>query len=642
MSAIARKEIEKFLNEWVNTTNSPHFAVLIEGKWGCGKTHFVKSLIEDENFTKRKSIYISLFGIPSVEALETQLFYASASKASKYTHRGLGIVSSVLKGTLRLDLDGDDQTDITINGKLGGITGIIEKANKNLDGALLILDDLERCSIPMAELLGVVNTLVEHGDTRVLLVANREKVKDEAFTSFSEKIVGQSFLLASDPKAAMKSFTKEIPNKAVKKIIEHHSEQILQLYQTSTYHNLRSLRQFIWQLSVIIGKLKSKFRSHEDLISDLISQYFVLFIEFKLSLSDDDTTVTIADLPGADDNDDKETWHIYDMSGLFNDSKEPSAKQKILRKYGAKNGINTVVTVRQWVSILETGVVDKDWLNAEIAKADVLVGTDDWPSWRRLWYFRDWDFSDRSQQDKFRADLADVNTQLDDGGYKRPEEFLHAAALLIVFSENGIHPATKLGSINRLKKYVGERLIPNMTYDVFRNAQHRFDTGYDDLGFCNSDSADSRMILDYVRSKLETWHEDWKKNGVADNLLKQMKTDFSRFLGNLIVINHSSEQRFLREPILHAIDPSDFVDVWLNMGHKDECLIPGVFKNRYEYTAELLKLEGPWWKAVQTALKARKEAEKFVPRKVQIQQMIEGITGTVLVRWKSNDNKPDS
>jgi KAP-like P-loop domain-containing protein len=641
MSEIARKEIEKFLNEWVNTKNSPHFAVLIEGKWGCGKTHFVNSLIEDEKFTKRKSIYISLFGIPNVEALETQLFYASASKTSKYAHRGLGIVSSVLKGTLRLDLDGDDQTDTIVNGKLGGITGIIEKANKNLDGALLILDDLERCSIPMAELLGVVNTLVEHGDTRVLLVANREKVKGEAFASFSEKIVGQSFLLASDPKAAMKSFTKEIPNKAVKKIIEHSSEQILQLYQTSTYHNLRSLRQFIWQLSVIIAKLKPKFRSHEGLISDLILQYYVFFIEFKLSLSDDDTTVTIADLPGAYDNDDKETWHIYDMGGLVGKNKEPSAKQKILRKYEAQNGINTVVTVRQWISILETGVVDEDWLNAEIAKADVLIGTDDWPSWRRLWHFHDWDFSDGSQG-KFVADLADLNKQLDEGGYKHPNIFLHAAALLIGFSENGIHPATKLESIDRIKKYVDDQLIPNMTYDMFRNVQHSFDTGYDGLGFWNSDSADFRMILDYVRSNLEAWHEDWKKGDVAGDLLEQLKTDFSRFLGNLIVINHSPEQRFLREPILHAIEPSDFVDVWLNMGRKDERLIPGVFKDRYEYTAELLKLEGPWWEKVQAELETQKEAEVFVPRKVQVQKMIDGITGIVLDPWKLENSKPDS
>lgn len=639
MTVTARSEIQTFLSEWANTKNSPHFAVLIEGEWGCGKTHFVNSLLESKTFKTQKSIYVSLFGIPDIEALNTQLFYASASTASKYAHRGLGVASSLVKGTLRLDLDGDNQTGATVDGTLGGITGVIEKANRNLDGALLILDDLERCPISMVELLGVINTLIEHGDTRVLLVANTDKIKDTAFESFNEKIVGQRFLLASDPSAALTAFIEEISDEGVQELLKRNSEKILELYDTSTYHNLRSLRQFVWQLAALISKLEPQHRGHSDLISELIFQYFIFFIEFKLSLSDEEVAVKISDLSGTNDAEDGSTRYINDMGGFFGEKKKASAKQKILEKYDVSNGIDSVVTIRQWISILKTGVIDADCLNTEIAKADILIGTDDWPSWKRLRHFYNWDFSDGSQ-DKFDSDLADLNQKLDNGDYKHPKVFLHVAALLIRFSENGIHSATVDETMGRLKTYVADQLIPNMTYEVFRSVQYSFDSGYDGLGFLGSDGTQFISIQEDVISKLDAWHEDWKQGDVAEHLINLLKTDLTRFLGNLVVINNSPEQRFLQEPILHVIDPQAFVDTWLAMARKDERLLASCLKSRYEYTATLLEQEGPWWKEVRRKLLTRKDAESFIPRQVQIQELVEDIDSALLSLYVPNE-KPE-
>lgn len=51
---VDRVEVREFLKDWANTKSKPHFAVLIEGRWGCGKTHFVLNLLEDESFSERK------------------------------------------------------------------------------------------------------------------------------------------------------------------------------------------------------------------------------------------------------------------------------------------------------------------------------------------------------------------------------------------------------------------------------------------------------------------------------------------------------------------------------------------------------------------------------------------------------------
>lgn len=54
--SVDRAEVKKFLKDWANTSSKPHFAVLIEGRWGCGKTYFVTKLLEEEEFTDRKPI----------------------------------------------------------------------------------------------------------------------------------------------------------------------------------------------------------------------------------------------------------------------------------------------------------------------------------------------------------------------------------------------------------------------------------------------------------------------------------------------------------------------------------------------------------------------------------------------------------
>ena len=60
--------IKVYLNE-----KESDYAVLIDGGWGCGKTYFVKnelmSLLGKELNTERQFIYISLFGVKSLEDL---------------------------------------------------------------------------------------------------------------------------------------------------------------------------------------------------------------------------------------------------------------------------------------------------------------------------------------------------------------------------------------------------------------------------------------------------------------------------------------------------------------------------------------------------------------------------------------------
>ena len=67
------KQIFDFLKEYAKLP-SPQYAILLRGKWGCGKTYFVKHWLEEfdksdklpanENSIELKPIYVSL--LPSL------------------------------------------------------------------------------------------------------------------------------------------------------------------------------------------------------------------------------------------------------------------------------------------------------------------------------------------------------------------------------------------------------------------------------------------------------------------------------------------------------------------------------------------------------------------------------------------------
>ena len=95
------EQILNFLNVYA-TIPSPQYAIMLRGKWGCGKTFFVKSWLaefekvakhpSDENSIELKPIYISLFGMRGISDIKSAIdrcinpfFYSKTGKFLKRT-----------------------------------------------------------------------------------------------------------------------------------------------------------------------------------------------------------------------------------------------------------------------------------------------------------------------------------------------------------------------------------------------------------------------------------------------------------------------------------------------------------------------------------------------------------------------------
>jgi len=171
-----------------------NYAVLITGKWGSGKTYYYKHTITETikdtsvigGSIKYKPIYISLFGVTSLEDIHIQIFLSLYPfLKNKSVKLSIGLGKAIARGMFALQ-------------NLGNIDDYFSdvKTNPenwiNFDQLVICFDDLERRSnnLRIEELIGYINTLVENNDTKIILIANEDKIDEPQYTELKEKVIG--------------------------------------------------------------------------------------------------------------------------------------------------------------------------------------------------------------------------------------------------------------------------------------------------------------------------------------------------------------------------------------------------------------------------------------------------------------------
>ena len=190
--------IEKFICE-----RRYHYALLINGKWGCGKTFFIQNeLIPHMNDLGNKVLYISLYGVKSIDEISGMLLMELLKSSEKWrkilNSKIWSMVSLIASSALRLYLP-------QIGGSRKEIKKVIE-GFPNYDKVVVIIDDLERCSCGISEVLGYINNFVEHSDVSVVLVANEEEIGKHQLEDNQEL----QMLVALDPRLDVEVETTEV------------------------------------------------------------------------------------------------------------------------------------------------------------------------------------------------------------------------------------------------------------------------------------------------------------------------------------------------------------------------------------------------------------------------------------------------
>lgn len=190
--------ISEVLKQFVE--NHENKSILIDGPWGCGKTHQINEYIKEYNKNNRTSenktqiYYVSLFGLESIDEIHTAVYYQMFPKTVKFKKIASGILkgASVISKTIPYIEKAGDVCD-GLDAQLGNISK--EKIKKS---SIIVFDDLERIStsISYINFLGYINTLFASNCRIICLVNSQEIQNDTCFASFKEKVFDSIYTIS--------------------------------------------------------------------------------------------------------------------------------------------------------------------------------------------------------------------------------------------------------------------------------------------------------------------------------------------------------------------------------------------------------------------------------------------------------------
>lgn len=183
------KEILRYLKD-----QSYNYAVLIDGEWGSGKTYFVNNTLipliseqEGQSSIERSIKYISLYGCKCIEDVQENIAWSFAenARAKIQDKANWGKTGETVSGNMLLS---SKKIGNAILKKFLPETSLFEIASDwlNLGSFIFVFDDLERCDCSLNEVFGFLNELVEHENTKVIIIANEAELSGIADVQYLE------------------------------------------------------------------------------------------------------------------------------------------------------------------------------------------------------------------------------------------------------------------------------------------------------------------------------------------------------------------------------------------------------------------------------------------------------------------------
>lgn len=287
------------------TQKEDNGALLLTGKWGCGKTHLVNQVISELNQGNDFiAVSISLFGVDSIELLHKEIknkvfFSRGFEKAHKKGKNVFSKIKNFSNNTTAI-LGETFQIAKSINKALNirwqdffNVEKYIycyktnfettnchnkntEKGKKFIKKRLvLFFDDFERSKLDRIELMGVINEYSENRGIKVIIIADEEKIKEKGtnensdnnnhkkddvnitnsnandnkfkYSEFKEKLICRTLKIEPEYTTIIDSIINSYEEtvKGYKDFLINNKEIIYQIFIESNSDNFRSVKAYI-------------------------------------------------------------------------------------------------------------------------------------------------------------------------------------------------------------------------------------------------------------------------------------------------------------------------------------------------------------------------------------------------------------
>nr|WP_181716095.1 P-loop NTPase fold protein [Carnobacterium sp.]QJS06092.1 NTPase [Carnobacterium sp.] len=272
------------------TTKNTDYAIEINGKWGAGKTHYIKEfMIEQEEPMKeenKKFIYLSCNGIQTIEDFQTRLLNNIVLNDNALK-KGLGKTYDYFNKYADL-FDNKSEIALRFIGNVLNETNKYDVNNESEYRFILVLDDLERKSDKLSskDLFGFISSYcLDSYHMKVIFIANEERITnvDKEFDLIKEKIIFNTF--------SFEHCNEDIFKEIIENRFESHTYQILDIdwlksaFTTLTKGNNTNLRTILFIISSfrnLIDKLdKKNGNDSEQIYKMILCNLIIVSINYK-------------------------------------------------------------------------------------------------------------------------------------------------------------------------------------------------------------------------------------------------------------------------------------------------------------------------------------------------------------------------
>ena len=596
--AISQNEaIRDYLNHYINLKTPPQFAVLLTGKWGSGKSWFVRDFLKrkfgEENRAGKNYLYVSLYGMTSFIEIETEFFRQLhpllSSKGMKFASK---LVSGLLRVSWNFDFDGDGRPEGKVSGNIPSQSSLSQP--EHALERLIIFDDVERCSIPVPTLLGYINQLVEQNDMRVILVGNENEMlkkaqvekkaeypgeehdddvgaRDPEYQRVKEKLIGQTFKVMPIVDKAFESFYNELPDGWGKRIVKDNSDEIKKIYFASELENLRLLRCSLIEFCRFAAELSEELIKNRDLAREVISEYICFDIllrsgEFRAS-----------------------ELGLFGIRGRFG----KTAGLKIKKDGQADlwrsrlpwiSHFSPLLDSSLWQAVLSGGPWPLDSIHEALRNSRHFAHATT-PNWVQLWHG-----SHALSDDEFSRLLNRVMQEWDRKLYDHEGVVLHVFGMLLECGKANMHDRSVADLISEAEQYI--LYLKERDQLVLSEEEIHWQTrdSYAQLQFQSLNSEAFKKIQKFLDTEKRKKAEEAMPNK-AEVLLGKLQTggNTSDFYESLTVGSHGSGS-YSGKPILALINPADYVQAVSNLYGRDLMNVVATFKDRYHGNSKVSEL----------------------------------------------------
>lgn len=573
-----------FLTYYTSADRQLDYAVLLDGPWGAGKTHLIRAFLDSHKTSGRKYLYVSLYGMTSVKQIEDEFYrLLHPVLSSKGMRIASVLVRGAAKGLLKIDISGKETAE-SINLTVPEIN--LADYLKGPAEQLLVFDDLERCMMPVTDVLGYINAFVEHDGMKVILLANEEEVtkKDERFPTIKEKLIGQTLRVRSDVDAAYPEFLRTISSEKVRQFLESERDHVLVIHAQSETNNLRILKQALWDFERISLLIPDEDWKNSEAVLKMLKLILAMSMEVRAGRMGPEHLGTLMG-----------SSFVRYMRKRNNEA--PGFQEQFEKRYSDVSLTDPVFRPDVLGRIIIEGLSDVDLIKKTLGESRYFAKPTDVPAWRRAWY------GFESDDVAYEAAVAEVEKQFAARSERDPAVLYHMFGILLRASDIGALTKTRAEILLDGKAYVDEIARDGkILASVERSGEVNALRGSSGLGFTEENSSEfNEFVKYYLGASNRASEASYATRARA--LLDRAKKEPQEFLFDLCV-NNVRASPYYETPLLAALPPSEFVTKVVSLPAQGQISVFSMFKGRYEFNRleNVLAPEKPWLAEVRSLL----------------------------------------